>query len=496
MDGKLIGKLKKDLQPIALIFFIALSNICCNKLVQVPEPISSVTLSQVFSSDATATSAVLGIYNNMSITNGFFNLSITTHAGESADELADQTSGNELNDIFLSNTLTTFNANNFSLQYLWQPAYYDIYCANSVIAGVEASTGMTTNTKIQLAGEAKFIRALCYFYLANLFGDLPLVLSDDFNQTVLLKKSPSTQLYQQIINDLLDAERTLPGDFALTGGQPIRANRWAAAALLAKVYLYQENWSGADSAATAVINSGQFSLVPLPVVPLDGFPLGSPLSDSDAFEANSPEAILQLQSSTQVYPYTTLEGNFFIVFNSNNTPKMWVTSQLLGAFEPNDLRRLNWLDSAGLGQPGGPYYYPYKYKVQTGNPPPILENITLLRFAEQYLIRAEAEANLNHLGAAINDLNTIRTRAGLDSIRLPISQDSVLARVRQENRIEFFAELGHRWLDLKRWGLAIDTLRNISYKRGIDSTQLLYPIPTIELQDDPNLTQNPGYQSY
>jgi len=495
MDAKLIGKVKKNLQLIIFIVFIALSTINCNKLVQVPEPINSVTLSQVFSSDATAEAAVLGIYNNMSITQGFFNVSMTTYPGESADELTDQTSGNELNDVFLSNTLTTFNANNTSLQYFWQPAYYNIYCANSVIAGIEASTGMTGNAKIQLTGEAKFIRALCYFYLTNLFGDLPLVLSDDFNKTVLLAKTPRIQVYQQIVDDLLDAIKALPGDFSSTGGQPIRANKWAAAALMAKVYLYQGNWSGADSAAAAVINSGQFSLVPLPVNPSDGFPLGSPLMDSDAFEANSPEAILQVQSSAQVYPFTTHDGNFFIV-PSSYTPTMWLTSQLLNAFEVNDLRKLNWLDSAGVGQQGGPYYYPFKYKIQTGTPPPNLENLTLLRFAEQYLIRAEAEGNLNQLGAAIDDLNTIRTRAGLDSIRPPISQDSVLARVRQENRIEFFGELGHRWFDLKRWGMAIDTLRNISYKRGIDSTQLLYPIPTIELQNDPNLTQNPGYQTH
>ena len=351
---------------------------------------------------------------------------------------------------------------------------------------------MTPLAKIELAGEAKFLRALCYFYLTNLFGDVPLVLSDDFNQTVLLAKTPKAGIYQQMVTDLLDAESTLPADFSQSGGQPIRANKWAAAALLARVYLYLSNWTGADSAAGVVINSGQFSLVPLPLVPSDGFP-SYPPSDSDVFQANNQEAILQLQSSAQMNPYTAGDGIFFNPYSPGAPPQIWLTPQLLNAFEPNDLRRLNWLDSSNVWFSPSAVYYPYKYKIYTGNAGgPILENCTLLRLAEQYLIRAEAEANLKQLGAAIADLNAIRARAGLDSLPASLGQDSVLAKVQQENRIEFFGELGHRWFDLKRWGLGISVLGIIPYKH-MDSAQLLYPIPAIELQDDPNLTQNPGY---
>ena len=86
------------------------------------------------------------------------------------------------------------------------------------------------------------------------------MLSTDFNQTSLLIKTPQEQVYQQIIADLSDAQNLMVGDFSLTGGLPIRANKWAATALLARVYLYlaKPYWSGADSAATAVISSGMF----------------------------------------------------------------------------------------------------------------------------------------------------------------------------------------------------------------------------------------------
>jgi hypothetical protein len=457
----------------------------------VPEPISSVTSAQVFSTDATATSAILGIYNNMISTQTFSSLETTFYAGESADELTDKTNGNEYNDVFLSNSLSSLNGTNTLLQFFWQPAYFFIYSSNSVISGIESSTGMTPAGKNQLSGEAKFIRAFCYFYLTNFFGDVPLVLSTDFNQTVLLPKTSQANIYRQIIADLLDGQNSMVSDFSLSGGQPIRANKWAASALLARVYLYENNWDSAYLAANAVINSGQFSLVPLPLAPIDGVPA----SDSDAFQANSAEAILQLQTPNNVYPYATIEGNYFVPFSSNYVPSAWLTSQLLSAFEPNDLRRLNWLDSSTINGSTF-YYYPYKYKINVGSPGNIVENYTLLRFAEQYLIRAEAQANGagSGISGAIADLDTIRTRAGLPNYSGSINQASVLSAIQHENRIEFFAEWGHRWCDIKRWGVALQTLDTIYYKRGIDSTQLLYPIPLSEIQDDPNLTQNPGYQ--
>jgi hypothetical protein len=453
----------------------------CNKLVHIPNPISSITANQTFGSDATATSAMLGIYSYMGNPNqpSFSNYTTSFYLGESADELIDEASGNETYDHFLSNTLTTSTNAGTILNYFWQPAYYDIYCANAIISGVQASTGVSAGTKAQLTGEAKFIRAFCYFYLTNLFRDIPLVLTTDFNQTVLLAKTPQAKIYQQIISDLQDAAALMISDFSLSGGQPIRANKWAAKALLARVYLFQKNWTGADSAATEVINSGQFSL-------LDS------LSINQVFLANSQEAILQLQTP-DVYPYSTAEGNYF---NFNNV-NVWITPQLMNAFEPNDLRRAYWVDTTYAAYS---YYFPNKYQSSsyTASQGNVTENYNLLRLAEQYLIRAEAEANGagGGTGASLTDLNVIRHRAGLPNLSDSIPGFSLMAAVQQEWRIEFFAEWGHRWLDLKRWGNALQTLDSITYKMGnIDSSQLLYPISSVELRTDPNLVQNPGYGS-
>ncbi len=466
--------------------FLLLPSLSCNKLVSVPLPISSVTTGQVYSSDPTATAAMLGIYSYMNTSRSWSNSYTSIYLALSADELTDQPSGGEKYDQFLSNDLSTIQNSTRVLQAFWQPAYFEIYSANAVISGVQSSTAnVSSGTKNQLTGEAKFIRAFCYFYLTNIFGDVPLNLSTDFNQTVLLHKSPQAEVYNQIVNDLQDAQNLMISDFSLSGGMPIRANKWAATALLARVYEYLGKWQSADSAANAVISSGLFNLVPLPVVPEVPPNVNS---DSDAFSANSREAILQLQTVNSS-PWCTWEGNWFIpVFNPNE----WLSSQLVNAFEPGDFRWSQWV--ASEVRRGNLYYYPYKYKIRQGSPgTPSPENYTLLRFAEQYLIRAEAETNLGNRSDAINDLNVIRNRAGLpnysDSANGPLMQ-----AIQHEKRIEFFAEWGHRWLDIKRWGIAIQTLDTIPYKRpNIDSTQLLYPIPILEIQTDPNLTQNKGY---
>ncbi len=450
----------------------------CEKVVMIPNPTSSVTANQIFSSDETATFAMLGIYSYMANPNSpsFSNVQATYLVGESADELTDQTPGNESYDNYLSNTLSSQLNSASTLQNFWQPAYFDIFSANAIISGVQSSTAISKSTRSQLIGEAKFIRAFCYFYLTNLFGAIPLALSPDFNQTSLLSNSSQGSVYRQIIADLQDAQASMIKNFSLTNGQPIRANSWAATALLARVYLYLGNWAGADSAATAVINSGLFRLVG---------------NLDSVFLANSSEAILQLQTPIAP-PYATGEGNFFVPFDSNSYANCWLTTQVLNTFEPGDLRRVEWVDSTDAG--GVYYYYPFKYKVMTGSVSNISENYTLLRLAEQILIRAEAEANLGQIVPSLNDINTIRSRAGLDSLSNPYTQSQLISAIQHENRVEFFAEWGHRWLDLKRWGIALQSLDTISYKVGnIDSIQLLYPIPFSELQVDPNLVQNTGY---
>jgi hypothetical protein len=120
----------------------------------------------------------------------------------------------------------------------------------------------------------------------------------------------------------------------------------------------------------------------------------------------------------------------------------------------------------------------------------------VFRLSEQYLIRAEAEANGASGGteAAIADLNAVRARAALPNLPGSLSQTALLTAVEKEWQTELFCECGFRWLNLKRTGRSHDVLSAIPLKQPwAGDYQLLYPIPVSDIRADHNLTQNQGY---
>jgi hypothetical protein len=216
---------------------------------------------------------------------------------------------------------------------------------------------------------------------------------------------------------------------------------------------------------------------------------------NDVFSVNSQEAILQWRANT-IYggdQNITHEGLLFVPY-PGTPPDYLLNAHLLERFEAYDHRRTDWIDSTTYN--AVLYHYPFKYQSGSADKNPgqaPTQYSTILRLAEQYLIRAEAEANGAGAGpaAAITDLNAIRNRAGLPGYAGPVEQAAVLDAIMHERQIEFFAEWGHRWLDLKRTG-QIDAVLG-AIKPQWKSYQQLYPIPRDEMVVNPNLTQNPGY---
>lgn len=444
----------------------------CKKIVEIPEPINSITTKETFQTDALATSAIMGIYSHMSSLGNLYysNGAITIFAGLSADEL---NAFGQSDNQFQNNTLTPDNGD--VVGGFWTPPYFDIYMANAAIEGIEASQTLSNAIKKQLIGEAEFIRAFCHFYLVNLFGDVSLVTTTSWPTTSLMSRTPASQVYQQIISDLKDAQNSLASDYSISGDERTRANKWAATALLARVYLYTNKYDSAEAQANLIINNSAFSL--------------STDLNSTFLAKNNNEAIFQLETSN-TSPYAIPEAQQFIPRNQRSSPKYILTDQLLGAFELGDQRMASWVKSTTYS--GVTYYFPYKYKVRLGQDGNITEYNMVLRLAEQYLIRAEARAKQNNLDGAIKDLNVIRERAGLSDLSSTLNQSQVLDAISQENRIEFFAEWGHRWFDLKRVAKANELLGPIKGANW-QATDELYPIPLSEIQRDPNLKQNAGY---
>src|SRR2546423_3981006 len=165
-----------------LLLCIALLAVCsCKKFLAIDPPKTQIVSATVFTNDATATSAINGIYSSMvSATSGFAsggNPSITLLSGLSADEFINYSSTPDIGS-FATNGLTPLNS--YVDNYLWRQGYQLLFSTNSVIEGLSGSNGVNGSIKQQLLAEAKFNRAFVHFYLVNLFANIPVVTTTDY----------------------------------------------------------------------------------------------------------------------------------------------------------------------------------------------------------------------------------------------------------------------------------------------------------------------------
>ncbi|MEP7374613.1 MAG: RagB/SusD family nutrient uptake outer membrane protein [Chitinophagaceae bacterium] len=490
-----------------LLFAFLFTNTGCKKFVDVGAPETSTNAENVYASDATAIAVLSGLYTNISRLWGFSqgDRGISMLSGLSADDFSLMSGADATLTRYYSNSLLVTATIASGTEY-WSPLYDAIYTCNSAIEGLVASNSLTPLVKKQLLGEAMFIRAFMYFYLVNFFGDVPLVVTTDHKINATMPRTPQIQVYNQIIQDLKEAVDLLSAEYLdknlipYTAGseERVRPTKWAAAALLARAYLYNGNLTGdagnyanAETQASIVISSSLFN-IPLPAL-------------NSVFLKNSAEAIWQLQPVNT--EFNTEDAKTFIITSTglNSTNPVCLSNFLLNAFESGDQRKTsgNWVNSIVVG--GDTLYYPYKYKVNLNNPSitsatgttNMTEYLMVLRLGEQYLLRAEAKAQQNKISEAQSDLNAVRIRAGL----LPTTanyKNSLLSAILRERQVELFTEWGHRWLDLKRTNtvdavMSIVTPQKSSLGSPWKSYQQLYPLPYRELQTNPALLQNQGY---
>lgn len=471
---------------------LLLTTVCsCKKFVDVGDPKDQLATSVIFVNDATATASVVGIYSDMNAFNYQFANVLTTFLGAmSADEFAYAATLANF-DEFKNNSVLPGN------QYadiLWSQPYNFIYRANAIVEGASASTTLSLAAKNQVLGEARFIRAFCYFYLVNMFGDVPLIMDTDVIKNTDKARTPKAEVYTAIIEDLVEAKKLLINEYP-GNKERTRPNKVAATLLLARAYLYNENYALAEQEATAVISSPGYAL-------LDNADPANAAHMTKAFLKNSNEAVWQLQVVNTALGRNTWEGNTIVPVS---TPLYRMTKDangLVPAFEPGDKRFTNWVGKfVPPATPDITHYYPFKYKVRVGTAGVApTEYSMVLRYAEAYLIRAEARTQQSKFSDGKDDLNVIRKRAGLTDLSTPASIAEGMLLVEKERRVELFAEWGHRWFDLKRWksttGIAGKTRADDilpATKPAWKSTAVLFPIPTTAIRTNKNLTPNPGY---
>jgi hypothetical protein len=483
---------------IAILFL----SVGCKKLVDIDQPIDSVTSAKIFANDDMADQTLAGLYSQMAGGRGSSYLSngyATIFGGLSSDELVpNNPTLNPLDYEIYANNVLVSNENPGG--YLWTSTYKTIYAANAIIDGVAASTSanLTQPKHNELIASAKFVRAYCFFYLTNFFGDIPLTLSSNYKDNITMVRSTQQAVYTQMITDLKEAIVLFTAGTTQKPNLRSRATKGAAEALLARTYLYLKDWGNAELYADEVINNGGYSLESLDntfskTSKESIFQLALPAQ----IESNDFIEISALQPSFPLYLLPPSDRDMFLdpdnynEYTSYLIPSNYLSDHLIMAFEEGDERLNKWINFNGSANIdpyfGRKFYFPTKYKMD-----PWQSVYVILRLGEIYLIRAEARAMQNKTDLASGDLNKIRKRAGLENTTA-LTPDALINAIAKERQTELFAEWGHRFFDLKRTGKAIEVLSQIPDKKAITETKLVFPIPQSEIIANPNLKQNPGY---
>lgn len=389
-------------------------------------------------------------------------------------------------------------ASYYSSREAWNGPYAVIKNANFILKYLpEAPLG--ASAVANLTAEARFLRGYAFFQLVQLFGDVPLPLkvAEDYGD-LRLPRTPQADVYKQILEDLLFAEANLP----TTAAQPGRAYKWAATALLARVYLTMagnplnqtQYYKDALQKATDVITRGPFTLV-------------NDYADVFHKVAYTTESIWEKQ-------YTADRGGNPLHGASctaeGYTPSLVPSANFIASF-PNGDRRLQWGIMSNYPAPGGgtlarPFFHKFvdETLIDRGVLPSgavVSYAIPILRFAEMYLIAAEAENAMNGPAQAYQYINQIRKRARIDKTNpahVPdlagLNQAQFQQAVWKEWDWEMHEE-GLSWTTMKR----TNTFNRIQVQRGatlavpVGPYNQTWPIPIQEITNN-NIPQNPAYR--
>lgn len=470
------------------------------------QPLPSITPENFFKNGDDAEAALAGVYDVLQNGDGGFGNDIIC-AGEMPSDNCTSVNG----DVTPLDRIA-WTPQTTQVRRIFAVIYTGLNRANAVLKYVPGIT-MDNARKDQILGEARFLRALNYFTLVQLYGGVPLRLdpveSADPAVTNLARSTPD-QVYAQILTDLTEAERLTPATYGAPAADRTRATKLAVNALQARVLLTQRQWAAAQTAANKVIGARGTAA----------------LGNFDAlFPAeNNAESIFEVQfSGTATDGGNSLPDLIlpappaYYAFDKYNIP----TAELIQyADTVNDLR-WKYVGTVGAGLrnhasyvdskvPGGGNQGPFAYKWRTT---PVLafnspDNTYILRYAEVLLTYAEAANEQSGPNQDVLDkLNLVRRRAGLTALTLASPQAASKGALRNEidrqRRLEFAFE-GMRWFDLLRYARhnqadptaqhPITALTLIQQKRGsADVNYLLFPIPQNELNVNKSAVQNPGF---
>ncbi|WP_428667420.1 RagB/SusD family nutrient uptake outer membrane protein [Runella sp.] len=451
-------------------------------------PISSANTATFYKTSSDMLNALNGAYGSLQSAGQYGNYYVVSEipSDDTTPVLSGSVTDQDEFDKFYLRTTNPF------LLARWSDGYKGIYRTNAIVDRIGAVT-MDETLKKRIVGETKFLRALMYFNLVRVFGDVPLVLKEttDPAEGYEYSRAPVADVYTQIVKDLTDAESALPDKY--TGADIGRATKGAAKSLLGKVYLTRKQYAEAATKLKEVIDGAVYDLLP---------------NYADVFKAankNHKESIFDIQYKKgsigegnglpNAYAPEN-SGNSVVQFGGggNNRP----TADFVNAYEKGDLRQAVSMATGYTNAQGVRVEYNHvrKYSDTPTVSGDSEDNFPVLRYADVLLMYAEALNETGKTSDALPYLNRIRKRAGLAD-KGTLSQAEMRLALEQERRMELAFE-GHRWFDLVRTGRATTVLnakaQAIGIKTNLTDNNLIFAIPQSQIDINPSkIKQNTGY---
>lgn len=476
---------------IGIMFFLILLFVSCKKDFIEIKPESTVTTDILYKTDKDFQDAVNGCYNVLQT-------QYQNHwvFGDLPGDDVEEDIPNHFDHVAFEQF--TVNDRQPLLASTWRNYYNVINRANIVLTTIEKVDVSVVKNKERYIGEAKFLRALSYFDLVRIFGDVPMLTTNlTVEEAYQTGREKTDKIYDElIVKDLLEAAGKLPLKYA--GIDVGRVTKGAATSLLGKVYLTRKDFANAESKLKEATLMG-YALLPN-YRDLWNYTVNEHHSEY-IFDIEFEEGIGEGSSFTHAFvPAWTALTDFYGIKGGTPPSDGALTPALYASFDPQDARRsitvLYGITLNGVYTPiptnsiQASKSYSSKYITPVASNNDSRANWKVIRYADVLLMYAEALNETGKTSEALVNLNTVHRRAGLPAYAM-LTQSDTREKIYLERRLELSLE-GHRWFDLVRTGRALSILQPF----GMKTHMTVFPIPLTQIQiiNNPAIfSQNPGY---
>lgn len=465
----------KNIYKNILIGSLLLSTLSCSESFLELDPEQQVATESAITSLSDLESSVIGVYDIMS-DNDYYGRYFVLIPDVMSDDVKQNSQANRIKN-YAEYVVTTDDS---QAEDLWVRGYEAINAANNVIHSDLELVGEDADERDALVGQAYALRGQIFFDLVRLFGQhytytndashlgVPIILESP-EATYQAERNTVAEVYAQIISDMTTAISLM--DDSTLSGTTSTLSATAVKALLARVYLYMEDWENAEAMATEVIDSGEYTLL-----------TNDSYADSFATNDNGETIFEFVYTSSDYFGSESIAGLYLNDYYGDYLP----SADVLDLIPDGDVRMELYTEDDGLTGDYAPYRV-NKYPTAT-------TSTKVIRLSELYLIRAEARAELGDYIGAQDDVNTIRTRGLPSASLITATGDELKEAIATERRIELAFE-GQRLWDLTRKKEGVQRNQCTSSICTVDypNDKFVLPIPQAELDVNLNITPNPGY---